>query len=77
MIHAHLDKQKAVPLWAAIGAPLIGVPLMVALLALMAPAESPVVIEPDAGVTTEQVDVRPVDQEIEVGCDVVEQLRRG
>ena len=34
MIHAHIDKEKAIPLWALIGAPLVGVPLMVALLAL-------------------------------------------
>jgi hypothetical protein len=36
MIHTHIDKERAIPLWALIGAPLVGVPLMVALLALMA-----------------------------------------
>ena len=34
MIHAHIDKRSAVPWWAAFGAPLIGVPILVALLAL-------------------------------------------
>ncbi len=34
MIHTHINKEKAVPLWAVIGVPLVGVPLMVALLAL-------------------------------------------
>jgi len=34
MIHAHIDKRSAVPWWAAFGAPLIGVPLLVGLLAL-------------------------------------------
>jgi hypothetical protein len=34
MMNAHLEKESAVPWWAAFGAPLIGVPLLVALLAL-------------------------------------------
>ncbi len=34
MIRTHINKEKAVPLWAVIGVPLVGVPLMVALLAL-------------------------------------------
>lgn len=34
MIQAHMNEQSAVPWWAAFGAPLIGVPLLVALLAL-------------------------------------------
>ena len=36
------DETKTLPLWAALGAPVIGVPLMVGLLALAAPkAEAP------------------------------------
>lgn len=78
MIHAHLNEEKAVPLWAAIGAPLIGVPLMVALLALAAPADRTGVGEPAAGVTTEQVDVHSADRTIELGTDETEHpLRRG
>ena len=78
MIHAHRNEKKAVPLWAAIGAPLIGVPLMVALLALAAPADRTGVGEPAAGVTTEQVDVHSPDRTIELGTDDPEQaLRRG
>lgn len=34
MIQAHMNEQSAVPWWAAFGAPLLGVPLLVALLAL-------------------------------------------
>ena len=37
MTQKHLDKKKNPPLWAVLGAPLIGVPLMVALIALGAP----------------------------------------
>ena len=42
MLNTHMTKEREVPLW-AIGAPAIGVPLMVALLALTAPMhETPV-----------------------------------
>lgn len=37
MIHAHIDRESAIPWWAAFGAPLLVVPLMVALLAIWAP----------------------------------------
>ena len=39
MTQKHLDKTKNPPLWAVLGAPLIGVPLMVALIALGAPKQ--------------------------------------
>ena len=68
MIHAHIDKEKAVPIWAAVGAPLVGVPLMVALLALTAPAESAPVVEPETGFQTEQVEVQAVEQTIDADC---------
>jgi len=61
MVHARLKKESAVPWWAAFGAPLFGVPLLVALLALgggdrdagksVAPADAA-----EAGFTTERVE---------------------
>lgn len=39
MTQKHLDRKKNPPLWAVLGAPLIGVPLMVALIALGAPKQ--------------------------------------
>ena len=62
MIHAHISKEKAVPLWAVIGAPLVGVPLMVALLSLVAPAETAPTGEPWAGFETQQVEAQEADQ---------------
>jgi hypothetical protein len=37
MIHAHIDRESAIPWWAAFGAPLLVVPLLVALMAIWAP----------------------------------------
>jgi len=37
MMHTHLRNERAVPWWAVIGAPLVGVPAVVAILALVAP----------------------------------------
>ena len=78
MIRARMDTQKAVPIWAAIGAPLVGVPLMVALLALAAPAATVPAGEPDADTKTEQVEVQTVDQTLDARTDCEEQpLKRG
>ncbi len=78
MIQAHIDEEKAVPLWAAIGAPLVGVPLMVALLALAAPAATAPAGEPDAGLKTEQVEAHAADRRIDDRADCKEhQLKRG
>ena len=78
MIHAHIDREKTVPLWAAVGAPLVGVPLMVALLALATPAATVPTGEPDAGAKTEQVEVQTVDQMLDARADCEEQpLKRG
>jgi hypothetical protein len=78
MIHAHIKKEIAVPIWAAIGAPLIGVPLMVALLALAGPTHTEPAPETGVILEVEQVDVRSIEQMIDECADDVEQpLRRG
>jgi hypothetical protein len=77
MIHAHIDKEKAVPMWAALGVPLIGIPLMVALLALTAPVGDAPTAEPEATVQVEQVDVQSVDHTVDVTLDPKEHLLRG
>ena len=41
MTQMTLNKDKAPPVWAVLGAPLVGVPIMVALLALTAPKGEP------------------------------------
>ena len=61
MIHAHIDNRRAIPWWAALGAPLVGIPLMVALLSLAAPAERAPADTPESVVTIEQVDAQSVD----------------
>lgn len=56
MINAHMKNRQSAPVWAILGAPLVGIPLIVALLALAQPrAES---MEPDTEsmVTIEQME---------------------
>ena len=65
MLNVHLTNEREVPWW-AIGAPAIGVPLMIALLALTAPKPETPVDGTDLGVTTEQVDRQAVDHAFSV-----------
>ena len=60
MFNTHVSKEREVPLW-AIGAPAIGVPLMVALLSLSAPKHVTPVDGADLGATAEQVERQAVD----------------
>lgn len=48
MINARIEHRRAAPAWVALGAPLIGVPLLVGLLALAAPDPEP--MEPESAV---------------------------
>ncbi len=48
MIQAHMRENATIPLWAAFGAPLIIVPLLVALLALGSPRRMDEAAVPDA-----------------------------
>ena len=77
MIHTKIDKDRAVLVWAAIGAPLIGVPLLVALLALTAPAHRTPSVEPAVGAAAEQVEVLPVEQTIDATEQEGGPLQRG
>ena len=61
MIHPYIRSEEAVPIWAAIGAPLVGVPLMVVLLALSVPTEKAPQAEPESGFQTEQVESHGVE----------------
>ena len=61
------------PLWAAIGAPAIGVPLMVALLALTAPKHETPADAADPGAMTERVERQPVDHALGLPADCTEQ----
>ena len=60
MIKAHMNDEKGVPWWVAIAAPAVGVPLMVALLALASPQENAPAGEREIGVRTEQVEAKIV-----------------
>ena len=69
MIHAQRDRKAAVPLWAAFGAPLVGVPLLVALLALGGPRSTEVPAnDPEAEVVTEQIEVEKAEAPFEVAA---------
>ena len=55
MFNPHISEKKAAPSWVAVGAPLVGVPLMVALLTLASPQTKVPLGETEGGVWTEQV----------------------
>ena len=56
MTHRYMKNEKTLPLWAALGAPLVGVPLMVGLLAIATPKVQAPAEEPMSGVVAEPVD---------------------
>lgn len=66
-MNAHVDKNSAVPWWAAFGAPLVGVPLLVVLLALGAPKKAQS-NQGDASkaYTTEQVEAKSVQATVQL-----------
>lgn len=57
MIQAHIERESGIPWWAAFGAPLLVVPLMVALLAIWAPRHGAdnVVLSSETGVEAGQL----------------------
>jgi len=73
MIQARISEKRAAPWWAVIGAPLVGVPLMVAALALVAPQESQSVGEPETGFKTEQMDAQTADHTSELPAHDIEE----
>ena len=75
MINAHINEKQGAPWWVAIGAPLVGVPLMVALLALASPQENEPASEPEIGVRTEQVEPQVV-YPTELEAEFIEEHRR-
>lgn len=58
-------KADTGPLWAVFGAPLVGVPLMVGLLALGSGTTADAAVEAEAGFAVEQVDLTSIDRELE------------
>jgi hypothetical protein len=78
MTHMNLKKEKTPPLWAVLGAPLIGVPLMVGLLALAAPNGEGPTAEPVPAVVTEPIDTHPVEPVSNDGAVLIErELKAG
>jgi hypothetical protein len=65
MTNGHLHTEKAGPLWAVFGAPLVGVPLMVALLALCSGTTVEAAGDVEAGFSVEQVEQVEMPQELE------------
>lgn len=61
MTYRYMKNEKALPLWAALGAPLVGVPLMVGLLAIATPKAEAPAEEPVPAAVTEPVDSDAVD----------------
>ena len=73
MIQARMSRGKTTPWWVVIGAPLVGVPLLVALLSLVAPQSSAEMIEPENGQATVQMEVTTVGLDADVSAAYIEQ----
>ncbi|MEJ2207038.1 MAG: hypothetical protein P8170_23390 [Gemmatimonadota bacterium] len=58
----NVRRNTAGPLWAVFGAPRVGVPLKVALLALGSGPAAETNVDDDAGISVEQVDMPDLDQ---------------
>ena len=76
MLNTLSNERREVPLWAAIGAPLVGVPLLVALLALTAPKQETQVDGAEVSATTEQVEDVSVGHAASAGADYTKQPNR-
>jgi hypothetical protein len=64
---AHINKVSVVPWWAAFGAPLLGVPILVALLALGSGESTKTDVKAmESGYEVEQVDLRSVESVVEL-----------
>ena len=57
MSRTYLNDEKAGPLWAVFGAPLVGVPLMVVILALGSGGAMDAGVESEVGFAVEQVEM--------------------
>lgn len=66
MSRAGLEHRDGPSAWAAIGAPLVGVPLLVMLLAVAAPADPAPDSDPEGAIRTEAVEVVPAEMELDV-----------
>ena len=74
---ARIDQATAVPWWAAFGAPLIGVPLMILLLAFGAPGDRVGTeggeVEVEAGYVTEKAEVEAIGVSVELPPEYIEE----
>ena len=61
MTQRHLSRDRTPPLWAVLGAPLIGVPIMVGLLALSRPKVETPRVEPVPARAAEPIETDVVD----------------
>ncbi len=74
----NVSGERSVSMWAALGAPVVGIPLMVALLAVTAPAERPPAAEAEPVTQVERAEAQPADGALEAGAGcAAEPTRRG